>query len=209
MSWLSTNPEPRTENPEPTRISVRPVLLSVLVLLAVVVAADNERLIDIDRSTVSVRVASEGLLRAFATPVVIQAPLSEGSVEEAVPHMQVVFDARRLRVLEAGLSAVDREEVQTRLLGTEVLDVNRFPRISYHSITIERRVTDWLIRGELELHGLILPVTATARREGSRYVGSALVRQSDFGIVPITRWAGLVRVKDEVEIEFDVALAEQ
>jgi len=169
-------------------------------------AADNERLLDLTRSFVTVRVGSEGLLRALSTDIVMRTPLSEGSVDETIPHMQVVFDARQLRVLESGLSAADRETVQARALGPEVLDVKRFPRISYHSITIERRVDDWLIRGELELRGLILPVLATVRRHGDRFLGSATVRQSAFGMTPVTRWGGLVRVRDEVMVEFDVAL---
>ncbi len=171
-------------------------------------AADRERLIDIDRSTITIHVTSEGLLGAFAAPVLIWAPLSEGSVDESVPHMQTVFDARRMQVLDSGLSAADRGAVQARMLGPEVLDVERFRRISYHSITIERQASAWLIRGELELHGLILPVDATARRDGDRYRGSATVRLSAFGIAPIVRWAGLMKVKDEVGVEFDVALGE-
>lgn len=169
-------------------------------------AAVRERLIDIERSFITIRVASEGPLGGLAAPVLIQAPLTEGSVEESVPHMQIVIDARQLRVLDAGLSPAARDDVQARLKGPEVLDVERFGRISYHSITIERRVTDWLIRGELELRGLILPVTSTARRQGNRYVGSAVVRQSEFGIAPIVWGGGLSRVKDEIAIEFDVTL---
>jgi polyisoprenoid-binding protein YceI len=166
----------------------------------------EERLVDIERSAVTVRVTSEGLLGGFSSPIAISAALTEGSVQESVPHMQVVFDARRLRVLDSGLSAADRARVEARMLGPDVLDVARYPRISYHSITIERRPADWLIRGELEMHGTILPVMATATREGDRYRGTASVRQSDFGIVPVSRWAGLARVRDEVQIEFDVAI---
>lgn len=175
--------------------------------LAIVGAVSTEeRLIDVERSTITVRVASEGPLSAFSTDVVVQAVLAEGSVEESVPHMQVVIDARRLRVLDSGLAPATREAIQARMLGADVLDVSRFPRISYHSITIEPQRDAWLIRGELELHGTILPVTSIARREGDRYHGTATVRPSAFGIAPVSRWGGLMRVKDEVAIEFDVAL---
>jgi polyisoprenoid-binding protein YceI len=174
-------------------------------LAAVAAAAPEERLVDIARSTVTVHVFTDGPLQAAGGSYLIQAPLTEGTVEEApTPHVQVVIDARRLRVVDASLSAKDRAEMQTRTLGPEVLDVSRFPRIHYHSITMERRAADWLIHGELELHGLILPVKATVRRNGGRYQGSATVRPSDFGIVPVSLRGGLVAVKDEVTIEFDI-----
>jgi hypothetical protein len=170
--------------------------------------AAEERLVDTGQSIVTVHVATEGLLGAAVADHVIQAPLDEGSVQESpTPHMQIVIDARRLRVVDADLSRADREKVQARTLGPDVLDVARFPRITYHSITIEQRASDWLVHGELELHGQILPVKATARREGGRYRGTATVRQSDFGITPVRMWGGLVRVKDEVGVEFDIALA--
>jgi polyisoprenoid-binding protein YceI len=131
----------------------------------------------------------------------------EGSVDEAIPHMQVVFEARQLSTIDAGWSARDREAIHSQLIGPDVLDVDRFPFITYHSIMIEPRSADeWLIHGELELHGRIVPVLATARHQGERFRGSATVRQSAFGIVPFTRWGGWVTVKDDVAVEFDVAL---
>jgi polyisoprenoid-binding protein YceI len=215
LTFLTGGRQPRGRGAlRPTWGQVVP--LAIVFAVAVESAAAPERLVDTARSMVTVRVAGEGWLRAFATPIVVQAVFDEGSVDESIPHMQVVIDARRLRVEPTGLSQAERNAVQLRMLGPDVLDVSRFPRITYHSITIDRQPQDaarsagstgrWLIRGELELHGHILPVTATARREGDRYVGSATVRQSDFGIAPVSRWGGLVRVKDDIAIEFDVAL---
>lgn len=171
----------------------------------------EERLIDTERSTVTVRVFKTGLLRAFADDHIIQAPLAEGSLEDSeTPHVQIVIDARRLRVLDPGLSTRDRQEVQTRMLGPDVLHVDRFERISFHSLTTERvKAGSWLVRGELELHGQIHPVTVSVFPEKDRYKGFATLRQSDFGIVPISIVGGTVKVKDEVKIAFDIALTER
>ena len=165
----------------------------------------EDRPIDVQRSTVTVRAYKSGLFRAFADDHVIQAPLMEGSIDESIPHMQIVFDARNLRVLDPGLSAKDRQAVQTRMLGPEVLDVSRFTWISYHSITIQRLdAGGWQVNGELELHGKIRPVPVKVVRENGHYKGSVRIRQSDFGIVPISIIGGTVKVKDEIMIEFDI-----
>jgi polyisoprenoid-binding protein YceI len=96
------------------------------------------------------------------------------------------------------------------MLGPEVLDVNRFQRISFHSITAERQAAGkWLVRGELELHGRIREISLNAYLEKGRYKGSATVRQSDYGIVPISIAGGTVKVKDEVTIDFDVAISDR
>jgi polyisoprenoid-binding protein YceI len=166
-----------------------------------------ERLIDIDRSTVTVRVFKAGLFRVFADDHIIRASLSEGSLDPDIPHVQVVIDARRLQVLDPGLSSKDRQDVQARMLGPEVLDVDRFQRISFHSLAARRLDTgEWLVQGELELRGQIRAISLNVVSVDDHYKGSATVRQSDFGISPISILGGSVKVKDEVTIEFDIAL---
>ena len=175
-------------------------------LAAAAPGSAEDRLIDTEQSTVTVRVFKSGLFRAFADDHIIQAPLAEGSIDDsAIPHVQIVFDARRMRVLDPGLSAKSRQEVQTRMLGSEVLDVNRFQWISFHSVTIQRLDAGaWLVRGELELHGQIHALTVNVFPEDSHYKGSAKFRLSDFGIVRLSMVGGAVKVKDEVTIDFDI-----
>lgn len=93
------------------------------------------------------------------------------------------------------------------MLGPEVLDVKRFPRIHFQSVTIERshQSDEWLIRGELTLHGQTRVVTMNVRPEQGRYKGSTSLRQTDFGITPINIAGGTVKVKDEVRIDVDIA----
>ncbi len=188
---------------------VIPVAIAVCLAFATPAPAED-RPIDTARSTVTVRVFKAGLFRAFADDHIIQAPLSEGTLDGAVPHVQIVVDARGMRVLDPGLSAKDRQDVQTRMLGPDVLDVNRYPWIIFHSITIQRIDAGAAIaRGELELHGQIRPVTVNIRVENGRYKGSVAVRQSEFGIVPISIAGGTVKVKDEIKVDFDIAVTDQ
>jgi hypothetical protein len=171
------------------RTSAVSILLVAILLWGLAFATrgqEADRPLDASRSTITVHVFKEGLFRAFADDHVIQAPLMDGSLDEAKPHMQIVIDA-------------------SRLLGADVLDVERFRWISFHSISMERRdAGGWLIHGELELHGNIRPLDVNVRHESGRYKGSVVVKQSDFGIVPIRIMGGTVKVKDEVRIDFDV-----
>ena len=48
----------------------------------------------------------------------------------------------------------------------------------------------------------------SVKPEGDHYKGSVPVRQSDFGIVPISVAGGTVKVKDEIVIDFDIVPAD-
>jgi hypothetical protein len=172
-------------------------------------APAEERLIDTERSKITVRVSKSGPVSAASGDYVIQVPILEGSFEPSIPHMQLAIDARLMHVLEGGLSAMERQEVQARMLGADVLDVERFPWISFHSIEIEQPDgAGWLIRGELGLHGHVRAVPVRVTPGHNRYKGSATLRQSDYGIAPVTIAGSMVVVKDEITIDFDIAIAE-
>ena len=182
--------------------------LSLFLGLAAPAAAER-RPLDSQRSTITVRVFKSGLFRAFADNHVIQAPLADGSVEEsATPHVELVVDASRMRVVDPNLASRDREEVQARMLGPEVLDTKRFAQIRFRSTAVQPLEKDrWLIRGDLELHGQTHQITVNVVLENGHYQGSTPLRQSEFGIAPISIAGGTVKVKDEVAIEFDIVTA--
>jgi YceI-like protein len=192
---------------------MRSLHLAVLIcgLALIAPASGEERPIDTEQSTVTVRVFKSGLFRAFADDHIIQAPLAEGSLDDSAnAHVQIAIDASRMRVLDPGLSAKDRQEVQSRMLGAEVLDATRFQRISFRSVAIQQlEKGEWLVRGELALHGRTNPLTMKVSLDNGHYKGSAMLRQRDFGIVPISIVGGTVKVKDEVKIDFDIAISDR
>ncbi len=182
------------------------LVISVLFVLAVVASASAaQEAIDTDRSTITVHVFKSGLFRAFGDNHEIQAPIAAGSVAEPNPHAELVVAAVRMRVLDPGLSASDRAEVQRRMLGPDVLDVERFPQIRYESTGATRSASgSWVLQGQLTLHGQTRSVMVSVTGQLGHFRGSASVKQTDFGIRPITIAAGTVKVKDEVRIEFEV-----
>jgi polyisoprenoid-binding protein YceI len=184
--------------------------LSCVLAFAAPVAAQR-RAVDAERSTITVRVFKSGLFAAFADNHVIHAPLTEGSVEESsTPHVELVIDAAQMRVWDPGLSSKQREDVRTRMLGPQVLDASRFTLIRFHSTEVESAGLDrWLVRGNLELHGHSQPLAVVVSRERRRYKGSLTLRQTEFGITPISIAGGVVKVKDEITIEFDIVTVDQ
>jgi hypothetical protein len=180
--------------------------LAILTLCTGAPAAAARQEIDASRSTITVRVFKSGLFRAFADNHEIEAPIRNGYVEDGEPaRVQIEVDAQRMLVLDPALSPHDRTQVQTRMLGPEVLDVNRFPSIRFESTSIDRvDATGWTVRGQLTLHGQSRPVTIKVVREAGHYRGSMSLRQTDFGITPITVAAGAVKVKDALTIDIDI-----
>ena len=121
--------------------------------------------------------------------------------------MSVVIEVRAadLRVQDPSLSASKRTEVQTRMVGPEVLDAPQFPSIAFESTAIQPKGDDsWTVAGRLTIHGQTRTVTFAATRANGRYRGTVTLKQRDFGIMPISIAGGTVKVKDEIKIEFDV-----
>lgn len=189
-------------------IAQRMFLVATLVCAFAARGSAQERLIDTKRSTITVRVTASGPAGAFVRDHVIRAPLLEGSVDAAIPHMQLAIDARRLRVVDPGLSPRDRQSVKARMLGPDVLDVAQFPFISFHSVTIDRLETNrWRIHAELGLHGRIHEMIVDVSSENDRYKGSTTVRLSDVGIAPVRIMGGTVTVKNDVTMDFDIVMS--
>ena len=181
------------------------VSFSLLVPLGTTLACAQARPIDSSVSKMVVHVAKAGMFSAFGDNHEIEAPVSQGSVDEAARRVTLVVDARRMKVLDPQLSADKRQQVQERMLGPDVLDVAHFSVISFDSTSVEQRSPgQLLVEGQLKLHGQTHPVSVSVRSENGHYVGSCKLKQRDFGITPVSVAGGTVKVKDELTIEFDI-----
>jgi YceI-like domain len=162
--------------------------------------------IDVNKSSLKIRVFKSGAFSAFAHDHEIQAPIDEGKIDSsASPSVQLRVESRKMRVLDPEIAVDKRAEIQHTMEGTTVLDVAHFPEISYHSTKITKTgEAHWEVHGDLNLHGKNQPVVVVVSLEGGHYRGSATFKQSTFGITPISIGGGTVKVKDEVKIEFDI-----
>src|SRR5262249_37331704 len=116
--------------------------------------------------------------------------------------------SKDLEVIDPDLAADKRREVQTRMLGPEVLDVDAYPQITFASTAVQPNGADrWTVEGDLAIHGKTKRVSFDAARSSGTYRGSVRIRQRDFGITPISIGGGTVKVKDELLIEFVIVPA--
>jgi polyisoprenoid-binding protein YceI len=182
----------------------RAIVAATMALAGAATAAD--RPIDVERSTLTVRVFKTGLFSAFADNHVIRAPMTNGRVsDEGMPSVEITVQTAQMTALDPALSADKRAEVQARMQGPEVLDSARYPEIRFASTRIEPAgVDEWRVTGDLSLHGVTRSVTFPVARRDTHYRGVASIRQRDFGIQPISIAGGTVKVKDELRIEFDI-----
>ena len=163
--------------------------------------------VDVDHSTLTIRVFKSGLFSGFAHNHEIAAPLSSGVVDPHAPSVEVRFDARKLTVLDADAPADDRAKIQETMLSDKVLDANHFTDIVFRSHRVKPSGENaYTVEGELSLHGVAQPLTFPVSLENGRYKGSVKLKQTGFGITPISLFGGSVKVKDVIEISFDIAL---
>lgn len=182
------------------------VVLVAAVVMSTALRADT-RSIEIEQSTLTVYVYKSGLFSAFADNHIIKAPIASGQITDGeTPAVSLTVHAPDLRVLDPGLSASRRAEVQARMIGSEVLDAARFTDITFVSTAVTPGGSErWQVTGRLTLHGQMRPIAFPVTKMNGRYRGEVKLKQRDFGIEPITVAGGAVKVKDEIVVQFDIA----
>jgi polyisoprenoid-binding protein YceI len=105
------------------------------------------------------------------------------------------------------VSGDTRANIQATMPSAEVLDVGDFPEIHFQSTGVESIGTDhWVINGNLDLHDQTHPISCEVALKDGLYEGTAMLKQSEFGITPVKIAGGAVKVEDEVEVAFSIAL---
>lgn len=182
---------------------------ALLAALSCAPALAAERAMDVSASSITVRVWKTGLLSAFAHNHEISAPVAEGSVNEATAgSVRFRVDARKMTVLDPESPQSTRNTIQGNMLSEEVLDAQKYPDIVFQSTEVRAGGgSDYTVRGNLTLHGQthVVDVKVHLAAPG-KYTGAAKVKQTDYGITPISIGGGAVKVKDEVDIEFVIVL---
>ena len=182
--------------------------LSLKFLLFVTTSASvlaQSRPIDPANSRIVVHVSKAGLFSALGDNHEVEAPISEGSVDDKNGTVAFTIETARMRVVDPQLEPDKRQQVQERMLGPDVLDVAHFPKISFESTrTTPSANAQLTVTGRLFIRGVTRPITLRVRSETGRYLGTCTIKQRDFGITPVTVAGGTVKVKDELKIDFDV-----
>ena len=182
---------------------------AVLLTLSFCMAAPaTNRPVDVHNSTIRIHVGKAGLFSAAGHEHWVSAPIDRGSLDDSEPsaHIAFVVQARNLMVEpDKDLSAEKQAEVQ-QTMQEKVLESANYPEISFRSSFVEKTAADaWTVSGALTLHGRSNRIRSTVRRVQDKYVGRCRIKQTDFGIEPVTVGGGLVKVKNELDVEFAIA----
>jgi len=187
--------------------------------LAAAPAAAQTFTIDPASSTATIDVGKAGLF-SFAAghthEVVgrIESGVIEIDAQDAAKsRVDLVIATASLKVSAKGEPADDVPKVQQAMEGEKVLNVARYPRITFSSTAVkgvprdQAAAFDATVTGTLTIRDKSQPVTATVhvqRASGSlTATGTFSIKQTAFGIQPISV-AGVVKVEDELRISFRV-----
>jgi polyisoprenoid-binding protein YceI len=174
--------------------------------------------VDSEGSAFRIHVASAGLFSAFGHDHQIEAREIKGCAEidwSQLDHSSVslTFSTPAIMVLDPD-HAKDRPQVQQNM-ETEVLRIHDFPEIQFKSTSVHVQTAGALrIDGQLTIRGRTQSVSIPLRLEQNgatqaRVTGKYTLKQSTFGIKPIQVMGGMVSVKDDIQLEFDLQLRQK
>ena len=195
------------------KVHLRRLTYSALAIASVLSTAQStggKHAVDTRHSMLTVRVSTAGVFSGFGDKHEVAAPIAEGIVDEGARRVEFVIQSRQMKVLDPKLSPDKREQVQERMTGLDVLDVSRFPQIKFESTSVEQSSPGHLlVHGQLSLHGVTRPLIVNVQAGGGHYVGRVAFKQRDFGMTPVSVAGGTVKVKDELQVEFDIRTSTQ
>lgn len=102
----------------------------------------------------------------------------------------------------------DIEGTRRNMLGDELLNADQYPHIRIRSVSISgdgpgyEAVLRFTVRDHQ--YDARLPVQLETTDERIRVSGTAGIRQSDLGLEPFSVMMGSLRVRDEMDIEFEI-----
>jgi len=180
--------------------------LLFLVVASSTSAVSAERPIDVAHSTIRIHVGKAGMFSVAGHEHWVAAPIAEGKMQEATPaSISFRVEAAKLKVEEDKTLSADKQAEVQRTMQTQVLESEKFPEITFQSTSVQQSGAEaWQVRGDLTLHGQTHPLTTTVHKQQDKYVGRCELKQTDFGIQPVRVGGGVVKVKDQLEIEFSI-----
>jgi polyisoprenoid-binding protein YceI len=182
-------------------------LTAAFLAVATAAAAQNTATamaIDVERSTIVVHVGKSGLLSAAAHDHTIEAPISSGTIRESpAPHVEFTVKTAKMTLRPDPKVDPKTELTIQKDMEEMTLETKKFPEITFRSSRVEKLADgQWKVDGDLSLHGVTKPVSLTVKQNDGGYITHTVLKQTDFGIKPISIGGGMIKVKNEVEIDF-------
>jgi polyisoprenoid-binding protein YceI len=187
------------------RHSSRPARICIVSAAVIAVAAAQDAAIDVQRSTITIHAGKAGMLSAAGHDHYISAPIASGAIRESPPHVEFTIETAKMTVKpDPKVDAKTQAQIQ-KDMEEMTLETAKFPEIKFRSSRVDKMADgQWKVEGDLSLHGVTKPVNLIVKRTGDAYTARVVLKQTDFGIKPVTVGGGMIKVKNEVEIDFQI-----
>ena len=191
-------------------MKLRLLALWLLMLPAAGVAADGPCIIP-GRGHFYIRTGTAGLFGVFAHDHQIEAQNISGCADLAHQSIKLVFTTADIKVMDPKEGASTRAKIQATM-ETEVLRISEYPQVVFESTSVERPSAAALrVHGNLTIRGktqgIVVPLTFTSLPDGTYAAkGAYNFKQTGFGIQPVQLGGGTIKVKDELQTEFELFL---
>jgi polyisoprenoid-binding protein YceI len=188
---------------------------------AQVSAAGNLYAINAMVSRFTVQAFAGGLLSSFGHNPKIEIRNLKGEIhfdpaqiEKSTMHLVIRSDS--LTVAD-NISDKDRRDIENEMR-TNVLETSKYPEIVFDvsGVTVNKAddgQANVILNGQLSLHGVTcgqkIPATVAETGDMLRAFGEFTLRQTDYGIKPVSAVGGGLKVKDEVKFAFDIVARKQ
>jgi polyisoprenoid-binding protein YceI len=172
--------------------------------------------LDPSQSRFTVQAFAQGALSVFAhSPTFViraftgEIRLAPEVMADAALHLAVQADSL---ALSDSVSAKDREEIERRMR-QEVLETAAYPQIVFQSteIAASKIAEGWYrleIAGKLSLHGVTnhqrLDAQLRVSEDEIRLSGDCALSQQAYRIKRVSALGGMITVKDELKLAFDL-----
>ena len=92
-------------------------------------------------------------------------------------------------------------------MAKKVLHPDKYPTVNFSSKAIQVNEGGYHVNGELSLHGVTKSVDFDIDTSGGGLKGRFTLIQTDYKIKPFKAMMGTLKIKDEIDIGFDLALS--
>jgi polyisoprenoid-binding protein YceI len=160
-----------------------------------------------DDGTLSVRTGRTGTVAKAGHDLLIEVRAWSATLDLDAPRVTLDADATSLHVVEGtgGMKTLDdgdRDNIRTTI-DDEVL---RRGDVAFRSTAVEQTDGGLTVRGDLTLVGATRPIAFDLALADGRVTGTAVVKQTEWGMKPYSALFGALKVADEVRVEIDAVL---
>lgn len=97
----------------------------------------------------------------------------------------------------------DRADIKKQM--QKILGTDEHPEITFTSTEVMGSEGSFTITGDLTIAGKTQPASVQGADADGRIRGSGTVTQSKWGIKPFSSFGGMLKLADDVEVQFDIA----